>query len=324
MITPGLRKKVKLRAWQNVINFNRLLGHYNDPVWLIGDGRSGTTWVSGLINAKGKMRVVFEPFHPIYVPELREMPRNLYVRPGSESGTVGEVAKRVFSGKLIGGRVDQYSGKVWHEDLLIKDIFSNLLAPWAVRRFSLRRTILLVRNPFGVAVSKFKKRSWPWMTDPANFLKQSDLMEDHLTPFAGILACSEDDYILRQVKIWAVLYLVPLCQFKANEICILVYEDLVENPELELRRIFAHIWDDDLDDKVRCAMSIVSRPSATTGKEGSLYEDLSLIDGWRSEVGDERVAHGLAVLDKFGMRDLVSASGRPIRQAFEQSLAQGI
>ena len=52
----------KIIAYANYMNKN-----YKEVIWLIGDVRSGTTWVSNLINHENKYRTMFEPFHPNYI-----------------------------------------------------------------------------------------------------------------------------------------------------------------------------------------------------------------------------------------------------------------
>ena len=37
--------------------------------WMVGSGRSGTTWLASLINADHTMREVFEPVHPLFFPK---------------------------------------------------------------------------------------------------------------------------------------------------------------------------------------------------------------------------------------------------------------
>ena len=41
---------------------------YRRSVYLAGDGRSGTTWISEIINCDNRYRYMFEPFHPSFVP----------------------------------------------------------------------------------------------------------------------------------------------------------------------------------------------------------------------------------------------------------------
>ena len=39
--------------------------------WMVGSGRSGTTWLSSLLNADCTMREVFEPVHVLHVERMK-------------------------------------------------------------------------------------------------------------------------------------------------------------------------------------------------------------------------------------------------------------
>ncbi len=66
------------------LRMNYWFGNYKDVLWLIGDGRSGTTWVSSLINFDSHYREMFEPFHPAMVGEMDFLLPHQYVRPGDK------------------------------------------------------------------------------------------------------------------------------------------------------------------------------------------------------------------------------------------------
>jgi hypothetical protein len=66
-------------------------------------------------------------------------------------------------------------------------VFANLFAYHLCQRFPNVKPALLIRKPFEVALSKHKKSNWNWTTDPRDFLKQPQLVEDYLQPFAELI-----------------------------------------------------------------------------------------------------------------------------------------
>ena len=69
-------------------------GDHKSSVFLAGSGRSGTTWVSAVINHQGAYRLVFEPFHPGKVRMMRGFRRRQYLRPGDRREEEGVAQQR--------------------------------------------------------------------------------------------------------------------------------------------------------------------------------------------------------------------------------------
>ncbi len=67
------------------ISINYYLGNYSNTVWIIGDGRSGTTWLGDIINWKKNYREMFEPFHPNKVKSAKPYTLHQYMRVDDDS-----------------------------------------------------------------------------------------------------------------------------------------------------------------------------------------------------------------------------------------------
>ena len=172
-----LRDRLFYPARVCVMSANRRRGNFRDAIWLFGDGRSGTTWVSELINWDRSYREMFEPFHPKKIRRMRGMRLHQYIRPGDSDHPFLRRASDVFSGRFSSPRVDHANWSLSYRGLLIKDIFANLLAGWAAQQFPAVKMVLLIRNPFAVALSKSKRRRWSWLTDPSELLAQPELVD---------------------------------------------------------------------------------------------------------------------------------------------------
>jgi len=300
-----------------IIRANYYAGNYQNAVWLIGDGRSGTTFVSSLLNWNHKYREMFEPFHPIYVKQMKSLPFHKYIRPNDANNAFTRIAADVFTGKLTSPFIDIANRRFVYKSLLIKDIFANLLANWAYHTFSDLeiKVILLLRNPFAVALSKYKKKHWHWMTDPKEFLKQQQLMDDHLHPFKDLIENISDDYIERQILIWSIINYVPLRQFNNNQLHVLFYEDIVSQPREELTSLFNYI-DPTLDSlAIDCALQKLHVPSRVSGSESNIKKGQSPIDSWQKEITPKQLKNGREILDQFGFGQLYKEDGLPERSA---------
>lgn len=299
---------------------NYWLHNYDEVIWLIGDGRSGTTWVSDLINHDRRYREMFEPFHPQAINDMRFLLPNQYLRPDASDSRLEKVAREIFTGRFNHPRVDTENRSVFYKGLLIKDIFANLFAYWASIRFPRIKIILLIRNPFSVALSKHKKKHWYWMTDPLELLKQQDLREDYLYPFEDAIreVHRGHDYILCQILIWAILNYVPLCQFKSGQIHVVFYEDVFTNPNHELSEIFRFVNPHIESFQGNIKNNIVKRPSRVSGKESNVLRGTSPITSWKNELSPTKIDDGLRILRLFGFEGLYDDHSVPNRSVLSQ------
>lgn len=142
-----------LRA--SAILMNYYIKNHKQVIWIVGDGRSGTTWLSEIINFDKKYRDMFEPFHPLMNQRMENLRTFQYIRPDSTNETFYQLSKDIFSGKFHNSRVDSQNFRLFYKGLIINDIFANLFIKWVDVNFSNVKKILIMRHPF--AVSGFKK-----------------------------------------------------------------------------------------------------------------------------------------------------------------------
>ena len=315
-------KRLTYEANRLVLKANYWLGRYQETIWLIGDGRSGTTWVSSLINWDHQLREMFEPFHPRAGREMQAFLPHHYLRPNEENDTIYRLAKDVFSGHLTQRRVDAHNSGLVYRGLLVKDIFVNLAARWAVTRFPNVKIVLLVRNPFAAALSKHKKRHWLWVTDPKDLQAQPALQEDYLHEFDDVINACSDDYIERQILIWSIIHHVPLRQFEAGKICVVFYEDIYAAPMRALSTIFQFVRGTDPTVDSETLKRIIATPSRVAGAKSNLAKGQSPVNSWQNELSTQQIDRGYAILARFGLDTLYDANGMPQEGQVERLLAR--
>lgn len=296
------------------------MNRYEDVIWVVGDGRSGTTWLGDLINFDRRRRQLFEPFHPMLVEPMKEFNPFQYIRPEDRPENLYRLTKRVFNGAFQHPRVDRFSDGFLYDGLIIKDIFANLFVKWAHVHFPMVKKILILRHPFAVALSKQKLQRWSWLNDPLEFLNQKQLFQDHLLPFEDTIKRA-NSYFERQVTIWAIVHYVPFRQLTQNELCIVFYEDLCNNPETELKRLFEYLSPDTSNESLAGALSILDVPTVVTRSRTGATVGKKALDGWRKELTPDQIESGLAILRAFHLDGVYSDQLYPNRTAVEDLLA---
>ena len=308
-----IKQKITGLTKNSAIKINYLLDNYNEVIWIVGDGRSGTTWVSDLINYDKKYREMFEPFHSELVSDMSFVERHQYIRPDDFNGKIEAISSDIFSGKFTHERVDSENHSLLYDGILIKDIFANLLCYSASRRFPKVKPILLIRNPFAVALSKYKKKDWLWFTEPLDLLKQTKLYEDYLIPFEGIIrsTSAKQDYILNQILIWSIINYIPLRQFEPGDIHVCFYEKICIEPDNEISKIFKFVRGSNTNPQINLNKNVINRPSRVVGTESNLLSGTSPITSWKKELTPQIIQEGLKILQCFGFENLYDEISMP-------------
>jgi len=279
------------------------LGDPRQTVFLAGTGRSGTTWVEDILNAQRSYRVLFEPFHAKRVPELREWSYRQYLRPGERAEKYLGPARRILRGQLRNAWVDQFNERHFVRRRLIKDIRANLLLRWIRENFPEIPIVLLMRHPCAVASSKLLEK---WDTHLSDLLDQSELVEDHLQPFATAMRGARDDFE-RHVFLWCVENYVPLRQFARGEIHVCFYEHFCADLEAEGKALYAYLgreFDPGLLDLAR-------RPSAMARPRSAVCTNEDPIDAWRQRITPARIRRAVEILELFGLDRIYGESSLP-------------
>ena len=297
---------------QRAIHRRLLVDTNPDPgaaIFLGGTGRSGTTWVSDIINFRNEYRYLFEPFYPQRVGLCRRFRYRQYLRPDNRDPAYVEPARAILSGRVRHRWIDSQNRKFIASKRLIKDIRANLLMYWMQANFPGVRMVLIFRHPCAVANSKLKLK---WSTHLEEFLEQDELMEDFLNPFRQEMEQARSDFD-KHVFLWCVENYVPLKQFRHGELHLAFYETFCEEPRAEVERLFSFL-DRPMDDRI---LARLATPSAMTRRDSAIVSGGSLIDGWRKHIGDEQVKRAVEILRLFGLDKIYGQDSVPrVDQAY--------
>ena len=290
------------------VPLSRLLGRFcvdlgrrdhRDAVFLAGSGRSGTTWLSEVINYEGRYRYVFEPFNPARVEAFARFGSKQYLRPDDTREAFLEPARLALSGGLRDPWTDRFNTRLVARRRLIKDIRANLLLGWMRANFPGMPIVLLLRHPCAVVASRL---ALGWRDNLDETMAQEDLTKDHLLPMEAEIRAAGDDFE-RHLFLWCIDNYVPLRQFAPGEIHLAFYEDLLENPEDGLRDLSGFLGEA-LDDR---AYRSLARPSPLS-RRGAPPPS---VDGWRAYVSARQLERAREILALFGLDRVYGAGPMP-------------
>lgn len=283
---------------------------YRNCIVLAGNGRSGTTWVSDIINYKNEYRYIFEPFHPHKVGICKRFRYRQYLRPDNRDLQFTEPVKAILAGRVRNRWTDSQNRRFLCKKRLVKDIRANHLLKWIQVNFPGVPIILLLRHPCAVANSKLQLN---WETHLEEFLAQRELMEDFLNPFRKEIEQARSTFE-KHVFMWCIENYVPLNQFKRGEIHLAFYENFCETPRQEIDRLFSFLGEK-FDERI---FQNLSEPSSQSRKNSAIFTGESLIDSWRKHVNKEQLERALEILSLFGLNRIYSRDSIPNMDATEK------
>lgn len=213
--------------------------------WLVGSGRSGTTWFASLLNADGTMREMFEPVHRLHTPLMKGGVDHPYFRPDEVPEPWQAWQAKVFSGRHITDRTDRDNvgrNPASARKLLVKDVFACGLIAANLKAHPKVAKALVMRHPMAVALSKQAHSDWLWTWSPKAFLDQHEWVEDHLTDNVEVLmrVAREGSVLEKLVGVWAVLQLTALRSAPSESMPIVHYESAVLDPWASVKRLSEH------------------------------------------------------------------------------------
>jgi hypothetical protein len=273
-------------------------GDHRSSVFLAGSGRSGTTWVSGMINHRNGYRFVFEPFNPGKVRIYRHFRRKQYLRPDDRREEYLGPARTVLTGGLRNPWADRFNRRFVARRRLIKDIRANLLLGWMRENFPGMPIVLLLRHPCAVVASRL---ALGWRDVLSETMEQEELVDDFLLPVEAEIREARGNFE-RHLFSWCIENYVPLRQFGPGEIHLSFYEGFLARPEHELRRLFAFLGET-FDRRVYHALK---HPSPLS-REG----EVASVDAWQRSVTDRQLERAVEILGLFGLDRVYGEGAMP-------------
>jgi len=274
-------------------------GDHTSSVFLAGSGRSGTTWLSQIINHRRRYRYVFEPFNPREVGPFGHFRTKQYLRPDDRRGEFLRPARLALTGGLRHPWTDRFNGRIVARRRLIKDIRANLLLGWINANFPGMPIILLLRHPCAVVTSRL---ALGWRDNLSETMEQQELVEDFLLPMEVEIRAAQGGFE-RHLFLWCIDNYVPLKQLGPERVHLIFYENLLARPDVELRSLFTRLGED-FDERVHAGMR---HPSPLSRKDSPGPS----LTGWRAHVNSHQLERAVEILRLFGLNHLYGEGSMP-------------
>ncbi len=320
---------------------------------IAGSGRSGTTWVLDAVAEANNLRPIFEPLHPetskiahefgyAYLTRISQCPelktfltavannafRSIWTSYRSRPvrlrmtrrhfRSATEMRGLLKTWKLLTYRYWTYRARERRDTVLVKCIRANLMLDWINANFD-AQIVLLMRHPCATVESQLR---FPDYWDPYQLLERyrtdAGLMKGPLGERIRVL----DTELSRSralAAIWCIENLVPILQASANRYQIVFYEELLERPEVEWRRITQGLGVPAVPDadllKQPSQQAAVRLQNQNTA--GEAYSESYA--SWRKRLTAEEIEQISTVLNHFGIRFYTISETRPNIEMFRQA-----
>ena len=269
-------------------------------IFLAGSGRSGTTWLSNVLNYDRTFRYLFEPFHPGEVSIVRHFADRQYVDPENRDPKLVHPIRRIVSGRINNRWVNKFNQRAFAQRRLIKAIRANMMIGWLKKLNPDVPFLYLIRNPFDVVRSQL---ACGWKLNPNTLISQSDLNRKYLLHLQTELSSLQTPFE-NLFGFWAIENHIALDQIaRTSGIRLVFHEKLTNNPEPELRKIFQLI------DRPFCqtVFNYLSMPSKTTRLNSCIRSERNR--NKQDELSQQQIARGNEILRWFGLEDLFDNDG---------------
>ena len=267
-------------------------------VLLAGTARSGTTWLAELIASQQPTRLMYEPFHPLQVPDYAGFDNLLYMRAEDRDAALEAFCGRVFTGQIRNLWIDNTIGVLRPQARVVKDVRTNLLLKWISCRFPELPLILLLRHPCAVVLSRME-RGWGADQDISDMMSQENLVEDFLRNKKEMINNAEHDEEKHAI-VWAIHNAIPLAQFSDGGINVIKYEDFVSDTSSCLGQLLDGIgWDFD-----ESLSPLFDQPSRTSSLSTALDGAKAANRRWEKCLSSAQVDRIMRVVDAFGLNHL--------------------
>jgi hypothetical protein len=276
------------------INFPR-----NNTVIVSGAGRSGTSWLSEIINYKNTYRYMFEPLQHTYVPEASEFIYPYLEKHQKAPKKLKKLMNNIISGKLRNDWVDGQNNKYFTNKRLVKFIRIHFMHAWLKENYPQIKSIYIIRNPYSVSLSMIKNK---WEISADFILDKENLYNKYFTKFKKLITeiKQKENVIYIATLRWVLLNYVIFRQYENSDkslFKLVSYENLVENPKDTTPSIFQYLnldFDDQVYDKMKKPSALVSKKRLEKGFK-------NITSSWQNQISEDDLEYCEKIIAEFGL-----------------------
>jgi len=269
-------------------------------VVLLGDPRSGTTWLAELLCTVPGSALLFEPLYFPRVKAARDanIDWHTFYRSDEPWPQGKAFFEQVLTGQILTHWTTSFTPipKALHpQRWVIKMIRANLLLGWLLHNFPYIKPILIIRHPCATILSK-RQQGWPPLTYPPR-LRKVEQAFPHLRDIRKSLRHP----IEFETFLWCISYFVALSAEPQERYLLVHFEQLVRNGDEELQRIFSFLQIDMPEN----SLTRLNRRSQMTKKDSPLYQDGDPLKRWQEKMAKRDIDMVLNIVTKFGLESYI-------------------
>jgi hypothetical protein len=279
------------RAWRKMVrrlNWRGLfvdLDPADEPVAVLaGYTRSGTTFLGRLLSNIVTARPIHEPLNPSQVPSVsffneRESRSTVENNPEYQQA-IAEVLSPGFSGT----RYTNTGSRIFYRGRIVKIVRANHYVDYISSIIPNTPFIVIMRNPYSCISSRIEA-GWPVPNHSHSIEDIAPLLSDR-----QLTACREGGSVAaRLATSWCLDNFMLLRNSGNSNFCFVKYENILANPEAELRRLLLHIKRERFVDRIPRELRVESDEKA-----GTQY-----LDKWKKILSADDVRDIAEILEIF-------------------------
>lgn len=288
-------------------------GLSGSTVFITGIGRSGTTWLSEVINYDNSYREIFEPFLSYKVKLARGFRLNQYVHPNNQNTILVKSAQKILSGRVRCGWTDHGNRRFISTKRIIKDVRTNLMLKWLCNIRPGMPIILLIRHPLSI-YNSWKKLEWGVGTefgvrDFDEVISQENLLDDFPIIRDNLKNIDRGNFFEQLIFLWCLFYYVPLKQLSIDDYRLVFYENLLLAPEKEFESIFLYLKKSFNYEEI---INKVQKPSKTNyNKNNFASPPEKIIQSWKKDITAGEFLRAYEILRMFNLDGIYNDEGFP-------------
>lgn len=272
------------------------------PIFVVGHGRSGTTWIANVLAQASGAIYYHEPCRP-----RREFGGGIntwfkYLRPSTPDREFEAYLDPAFKG-LILERGPRFSLRVCLRRLLpgyqiiVKEVAAMMSTEWVWDRYE-PKILVITRHPCGVCASEHNKRT-PTTESVRAILDNEQLVEAHLGDYVELLKSAREPYEIYGA-VWGARHRVLYDQYKRNPSWkVASYEQVARDPVKGFKALYAQ-FDLRWSKRVESFLS-----QTTTSHVEGLYEikryTARTYNRWKEIMEQKEVDQVRAFVQPFGL-----------------------
>jgi hypothetical protein len=280
---------------------------------LVSSARSGSTWLSDILEESLGCRMVFEPLRRDKVPLAAGVPWGRYSDPTVADPDLDVVLRRILTGRVRSRWSDKFNRNRLPRRRLVKEVRATNLLPRIVEQYPGMPVVYLFRHPVPTAWSAAELHWKPYLGE---FLGQAALLDGPLAPFRDVITgeASNDDLFMKHVLRWCLENYVPVHQLAPGSVHVVFYENIVENPDAEIERLSRYLagFSDGGWVLASGRPSAVDLPSRANYRGTPVLAAAERLRSWCAEVPEESVAAALKLVGVFGLDRIYGSDVRPL------------